>query len=260
MSYRDIQPAELESLRAEPDLLVFDIRDPASHARGHLEGAQPISDAVLQQLIKSRQRRRPILVYCYLGNSSRDICQFIAGLGFERVHNLVGGWQAWEQYAAPPAGVLPAPLLATWLSQGGFPADGIHARVDNGMSPLMVAALKGERGVVEALLALGADPNHVNDDDHHALWFACVHGDAEMVSLLIARGANVDNQNVNGATCAIYAASTGKLEVLKRLVEAGADLGKETSGGYTALESAATLPVLKYLRGLSADRRVLSPA
>jgi hypothetical protein len=48
--------------------------------------------------------------------------------------------------------------------------------------------------------------------------------------------------------------------VLKRLVQAGADLGKETSGGYTAFESASTLPVLKYLRGLSVDRRVLSAA
>jgi len=91
----------------------------------------------------------------------------------------------------------------------------------------------------------------LNDDDH-ALWFACVHGDPELVSLLIAHGANVDNQNVNGATCAIYTASTGKLDVLKRLMEAGAKLDKETSGGYTALESASTLPVLKYLLGITA--------
>jgi ankyrin repeat protein len=148
--------------------------------------------------------------------------------------------------------------LADWLVRQGFPANDIRARVENGMSPLMTASLKGERAVVEELLALGADPNHVNDDDHHALWFACVNGDADLVSLLIGHGANVDNQNVNGATCAIYAASTGKLEVLKRLVESGADLGRETSGGYNALESASTLPVLKYLRGLTAERRAMT--
>ncbi|MDD4881129.1 MAG: ankyrin repeat domain-containing protein [Gallionellaceae bacterium] len=260
MSYRDIQPAEVEVLRAEADLLVFDIRDPGSFARGHLEGAEPVSDAILQQLIKGRQRKRPVLVYCYHGNSSRSLCEFIANFGFERVYNLAGGWQAWEQFLAPAPVAAPGPILADWLGRHGFPADGIHARIDNGMSPLMLAALKGERAVAESLLALGADPNHVNDDDHHALWFACVHGDPELVSLLIERGANVDNQNVNGATCAIYTASTGKLEVLRRLVEAGADLGKETSGGYTALESASTLPVLKYLRGLAPDRRELSAA
>ncbi len=258
MSYCDIHPAEVEALRAEADLLILDTRDPASYAKGHLDDAHPISDALLRQLMMSRQRERPIMVYCYHGNSSRDICRFIAGFGYSRVYNLVGGWQAWAQFSLPASVVAPGDALAAWLTELGFPADRIHTRIDNGMSPLMMAALKGEHARVEELLALGADPNHVNDDDHHALWFACVHGDPELVSLLIARGANVDNQNVNGATCAIYAASTGKLEVLKRLVDAGADLVKETSGGYTAFESASTLPVLKYLRGLSVDRKELS--
>jgi rhodanese-related sulfurtransferase len=256
MTYHDIHPAKLHDLRAESELLILDFRDPASFAQGHLDDAQPVSDALLKKLMKDRQRARPVLVYCYLGNSSRDLCQFIAGFGYTRVYNLVDGWQGWLQFTqaqtAAPLPAAPSHALAAWLTERGFPPDRLHARIDNGMSPLMLAALKGERARVEELLALGADPNHVNDDDHHALWFACVHGDPELVSLFIAHGARVDNQNVNGATCAIYTASTGKLDVLKRLVEAGAKLDKETSGGYTALESASTLPVLKYLRGVVA--------
>lgn len=252
MRYHDLHPADVQALRAEPDLLILDIRDAADYARGCMDGAEPASDAVFRQLMKSRQRERPVLVYCYHGNSSRGICQFIAGFGYTRVYNLVGGWQGWMQHRQAEApSATPSAALAAWLLAHGFPADHLHARIDNGMSPLMLAALKGERALVEELLALGADPNHVNDDDHHALWFACVHGDPGLVSLLIAHGANVDNQNVNGATCAIYTASTGKLDVLKRLVEAGADLSRETTGGYTALDSASTLPVLKYLRGVA---------
>jgi rhodanese-related sulfurtransferase len=254
MSYQDLHPANLQTLRAEPDLLILDMRDPASLAQGRIEGAEAVSDALLGQLMRRRQRERPVVVYCYHGNSSRDLCQFIAGFGYTRVYNLVGGWQGWMQLGqtepASPRSASPSPALSAWLMERGFPADSLHARIDNGMSPLMLAALQGERALVEELLALGADPNHVNDDDHHALWFACVHGDPELVSLLVAHGADVDNQNVNGATCAIYAASTGKLEVLRRLVEAGAKLDTETSGGYTALESASTLRVLKYLRGV----------
>jgi rhodanese-related sulfurtransferase len=260
MTYQDIDCADIERLRAETDLLIFDTRDAASYASGHLDGAQPVSDAAMARLMRSRQRERPILVYCYRGNSSRDICRFIAGFGYSRVYNLTGGWQAWQAFSRPADSKQPSPELAIWLTQAGFSTDNPHARSENGMSPLMLAALKGERSLVQALLGLGANPNHVNDDDHHALWFACVHGDAELVSLLIEHGANVDNQNVNGATCAIYAASTGKLEVLRRLVQAGADLSKETSGGYNALESAATLPVLKYLRGIAPERAALSAA
>ncbi|MEW5771479.1 MAG: ankyrin repeat domain-containing protein [Pseudomonadota bacterium] len=251
MSYQDISPAEAAALLAEGRATVFDIRDAASFALGHLDGAQPATDAALMQLIRGRQRHLPVLVYCHHGNSSRDMCEFIAGMGLSRVYNLVGGWQAWSEWRTAPAACgAPSDVLAGWMARQGFPDGRIHARLDNGMSPLMLAALQGEHALVEELLDLGADPNHVNDDDHHALWFACVHGDPDLVSRLIAQGADVDNQNVNGATCAIYAASTGKLEVLRRLVEAGADLGRETSGGYTALDSAATLPVLRYLRGL----------
>lgn len=256
MSYHDLDPAQLKDLRAEPELLILDMRDPASLVQGRIEGAQPVSDALLKQLMKRRQHERPVVVYCYHGNSSRDLCQFIAGFGYTRVYNLVGGWQGWLQFtqteAASPRSAAPSPALSAWLMERGFPAGSLHARIDNGMSPLMLAALRGERALVEELLASGANPNHVNDDEHHALWFACVHGDPERVSLLIAHGANVDNQNVNGATCAIYAASTGKLDVLKRLVEGGADLDRKTSGGYTALDSASTLPVLKYLRRVTA--------
>ncbi len=263
MNYRDITPAEIAALRSETDLLIFDTRDPDSYARGHLTGAQSVSDAALKQVFTSRQRQRPVLVYCYRGNSSRDLCQFIAGFGFERVYNLSGGWQGWEQFSRTPQAARHAavsPALADWLARWGFPPDNLHARAENGMSPLMLAALKGKADLVDELLALGANPNHVNDDDHHALWFACVHGDADLVSRLIAHGARVDNQNVNGATCAIYAASTGKLEILQRLVQAGADLSKETSGGYTALESASTLPVLRYLRSVAPERPVLAAA
>ncbi|MBI1284268.1 MAG: hypothetical protein GC183_08020 [Thiobacillus sp.] len=256
MNYHDIHPAHVQDLRADPDLLILDTRDAASYAQGHIEGAEPAYDTLFMRLMKSRQRERPVLVYCYHGNSSRDICQFIAGFGYARVYNLLGGWQGWAQHrqseSATPQPASHSAALADWMAAHGFPPDRLHARIDNGMSPLMLAALKGERGLVEELLEWGADPNHVNDDDHHALWFACVHGDPELVSLLIARGANVDNQNVNGATCAIYTASTGKLEVLRRLVESGANLTKETSGGYTALDSASTLPVLKFLRGVAA--------
>lgn len=253
MNYRDILPADVAELRAEADLLVIDTRDAASYASGHLEEAQPLSDPLLQKLIRSRQRQRPILVYCYHGNSSRDICQFLAGFGFARVHNLVGGWQGWQGFSAEAA--VPAVDLAAWLGRWGFPADGgVHCRLDNGMSPLMVAALKGDRAMVEMLLAKGANPNHVNEDDHHALWFACVHGDPDLVSLLLERGADVDNQNVNGVTCAIYAASTGKLEILKRLVAAGADLGKENYVGASALDSASTLAVLRYLQTATGAR------
>jgi thiosulfate sulfurtransferase len=104
LSYHDIHAAELGTLLGEPELLILDIRDASSFAQAHLDHAEPASEATIQRLFASRQRQRPILVYCYHGHSSRDMCDFIAGFGFQRVHNLVGGWQAWEQFASEQTG------------------------------------------------------------------------------------------------------------------------------------------------------------
>jgi rhodanese-related sulfurtransferase len=37
-------------------------------------------------------------VYCYHGNSSRDMADMIARLGFSNVSHLIGGWDAWANF------------------------------------------------------------------------------------------------------------------------------------------------------------------
>jgi len=138
----------------------------------------------------------------------------------------------------------------SWLIAQGFDPENLNSRVDLGMSSLMVAVLKGEHEIVDALLSAGADPKQINDDEHHALWFACVNGDTTLIKKLIVSGCDIDNRNINGVTCAIYAASTGKLDVLRILVDAGANLDIRTSDGSDALDSASTLAVLRYLKPL----------
>lgn len=113
MSYFDLHPHEFQTLRTQEDLIIFDTRDADSYARGHLDAAQPLTDAAIKQLIKGRRFATPLLVYCYRGNSSRDICNLLAGFGFTRVHNLVGGWRAWERLGKAVSGsAWPAPVAA----------------------------------------------------------------------------------------------------------------------------------------------------
>ena len=38
------------------------------------------------------------MFYCYHGNQSRELCDFLGQLGLNRVYNLVGGWEAWENW------------------------------------------------------------------------------------------------------------------------------------------------------------------
>lgn len=257
MSYQDIYPAEVAELLQKEQPLIIDQRDPEARSKGQMADAQSASEEIINALVRQRRQDPAVLVYCYHGNQSRELCGFLGQLGLTRVYNLVGGWEAWENWQQQATSELTpglTPVLTTaqknWLlSHGLDPAD-LNSRAELGMSPLMLAALKGEHELVETLLELGADVKAVNDDEHHALWFACVNGDLQLVQRLISAGSNLDNRNVNGVTCAIYAASTGKLDVLKNLVESGADLSITTHDGVSVLESAATLPVLRYLRPL----------
>lgn len=246
MSYADLEVQDLHDFLTEKKPIIIDMRDPGTRAKGELDNAKDASDSVISELIQSRRNDPTVLVYCYHGNSSRDLCNFLSRLGLSKIYNLVGGWQALEHHKSN------GPRLGSeerqWLLEQGFEPDNLNSRIQLGMSPLMLAALKGETALVDTLLSAGADPKQVNDDEHHALWFACVSGDVSLVNKLIDAGSDINNRNVNGVTCSIYAASTGKLDILMALIDAGADLEICTHDGVSALESASTLPVLKFLR------------
>jgi rhodanese-related sulfurtransferase len=247
MSYESLLAEQVPELLQQAELVVLDTRDPHSFAQGHLPNAKPADDANMVRLIRDKHKARPVLVYCYHGNSSRDLCRLLGGFGYTQVYNLEGGWQAWASYRDRLEVMLSAPTTA-WLSGLGFAADNLNSRIGNGMSPLMLAAQYARADVVEELLRAGADLNHTNDDGNAALWFACVSNTPEIIQRLAVQGADLNNQNVNGATCLIYAASAGKIEAVKALVTAGADLSIQTLDGFNALDSAATLPILRYLK------------
>ena len=249
MDFKSLSVPQFSDLLKDPDIVVVDIRDKQSFETQHIPGAVAISDQVIGQLIRRKNKAQPVVVYCYHGISSRDICRLLVAAGLSQVYNLDGGWQGWME-----ANEKSAPILSNqvnrWLDQQGFESGNINGRIGNGMSPLMVAAKEGESEILWELLESGADVNLLNHDENSALWFACFNGEPGVIKMLIEYGAKLDSQNVNGATCLIYAASAGKFEVVKTLIEAGAEINATTFDGFNALDSAASLAVLRYLKPL----------
>lgn len=251
MTYQDIIAADVPALLAQQTAIVLDMRDQASFARGHIEGAQMVSDELLRQLRKQKEFERPVLLYCYHGISSRDMATFLAAIGFTQVFNLEGGWQAWEHFAAGTQPE-PSPQLKLWYASNGFSEASPFARGMRGMTPLMLACLSGNTAVIDELLEVDGVIDLTNDDGNTALWFACKGDHTDIMRKLLRRGAAIDHQNPEGVTCLIYAASAGKLEVVQTLLDAGASLIPETLDGFTALDSAASLSVLRLLRTYNA--------
>jgi rhodanese-related sulfurtransferase len=109
MNYLELFPQQLAGLQLNNDLTIFDTRDSASFNQGHIPGARMINDNEIKKLIIQKKRNSPVIVYCAHGNSSRDICHLLCGMGFKEVYNLEGGWLGWQnlqdknpEFESPP--------------------------------------------------------------------------------------------------------------------------------------------------------------
>lgn len=250
MAYTNIEVQDVAELIKQGPIAILDSRDINSFNESHMDGAVPANDIIIEKLIRNKLKSQNVLVYCYRGNSSKDLCSLLVKLGFKAVYNLAGGYTAWKKYQNQKNAANYLYPLSTWMAKKGFNPSNTNDRIENANTPLMEAALEANVEILKELLHKGSDVNAVNDDENNALWFACVSNNAEIISLLVNAGVNINHKNVNGASCLIYAASAGKFEAVKQLVEAGIDPFLTTLDGFHALDSASTLTILRYLKPL----------
>jgi thiosulfate/3-mercaptopyruvate sulfurtransferase len=237
-----------EALLSQCDPLVLDARDAASFATSRIDGAQPVSSTNVGAVIGVTAKTRPILIYCYHGNASREYAQTFSDFGFTEVYSLDGGYEAWRSRSTTDeAGELDA-ALRQWLVAQQFADGGINGVVANATTPLIKASHIGDRDIVDLLIKAGAQVNARNADGNNALWLACVGGHLDIIGMLVAAGIDMDNQNDNGATPLMYAASSGKATIVERLLADGADTTAETLDGFSALDLAGTIECLALLR------------
>ncbi|MBB1364422.1 MULTISPECIES: thiosulfate sulfurtransferase GlpE [unclassified Shewanella] len=78
------------------DIQVVDIRDAASFAAGHIEGATHLSNENLADFIGGADMDKPVVVVCYHGMSSQSAASYLNEQGFDDIYSLDGGYSAWS--------------------------------------------------------------------------------------------------------------------------------------------------------------------
>ncbi|XP_067654143.1 uncharacterized protein [Haliotis asinina] len=99
----------------------------------------------------------------------------------------------------------------------------INYRGRYSLTPVMAAAVKGHRDVVEFLVGRGADVSLVDRVGYNILHYACYNGDVETVKLILDLDVvDVNVRNNNGWTAADIARGNRHQRVLDLLVSRGA--------------------------------------
>ena len=103
----------------------------------------------------------------------------------------------------------PGTDIWTAASTGNLEAIEEHAKAGTDMNikaptinltPLMVAAITGQREVVDLLLGKGAKPDIRNNEGSTALHMAAFFGHIEIVKALLEQGAEINIRNVRSET------------------------------------------------------------
>ena len=87
----DVEANNIENLVKNKEFLL-DVREEYEYQEGHIKGAVnlPLREILSQK--DSLAKDKDIYVYCRSGHRSADAVNFLKSLGFEKVHNIEGGF------------------------------------------------------------------------------------------------------------------------------------------------------------------------
>jgi len=99
----DVGPTEATRLINRENAVLLDVREDKEYKEGYIADAVHIPLDALNDRIREldKYKDRPVLAYCRSGQRSARAGGLLRKQGFERVYNLGGGIQAWQNANLP---------------------------------------------------------------------------------------------------------------------------------------------------------------
>ena len=97
---RQLSVQELQALmegapQSRPRLL--DVREPWEFQLAHIDGSELLPMQTIPNRVDQLDRSHPTVVICHHGTRSLQVVAFLERHGFENLHNLQGGIDAWAR-------------------------------------------------------------------------------------------------------------------------------------------------------------------
>ena len=88
---------EAQHLLDSPETIIVDIRDKQSYEIGNIPRSINISEENINNFLEDAERDKNLLVYCYVGNSSKGASEYFVQKGFKNVFSLDGGYEEFSK-------------------------------------------------------------------------------------------------------------------------------------------------------------------
>ena len=100
-----VTPLQATLLMNREDAVVIDVREASEWSAGHIPNSRHIPLSQLPKRIGEIEKFKThdVIVNCHSGNRSASACGALKKHGFEKVHNLAGGINAWREAGLPIA-------------------------------------------------------------------------------------------------------------------------------------------------------------
>ncbi len=90
-----------ELLRSNQPLRLVDVREPVEWDVVHLDGAQLLTQELVDEMLAEWPRDATIICYCHHGVRSLNAALFLQSKGFTAVASMAGGIDAWSREIDP---------------------------------------------------------------------------------------------------------------------------------------------------------------
>jgi len=96
-----VDASTVKSFQGNPDVVILDVREPYEYEAGHIPGVKLIPLGELPNRLAEVPKDKPVIVTCRTGNRSGQAVNFLRQQGYTNVHNMSGGFVAWERAGYP---------------------------------------------------------------------------------------------------------------------------------------------------------------